>query len=289
MLMPIEFQPVPGGGIIGLVGEEGAGVPELLKLAADQPNVIALDHALARQDAVVRARTLIELNRQRRAGATVLLASHELALLESICDEVWWISEGKLAHKGDPRETVAKYLRHVAEKVRSWGADGAPELAPTFRRGDGRAELVSVETLGSDGRPSMVWKSGEDVSVRAAICFHQPVSEPVIGLMIRTQIGFEVYGTNTELEGVRIGPCSPGQVWIVVFSFRCDLCPRPYTLTLASHDPDGTAHDWLDDAVAITVTDERYTAGVANLRAKASARRSEPATSPLAETSEPSP
>jgi len=39
-------------------------------------------------------------------------------------------------------------------------------------------------------------------------------------------------------------------------------------LTLASHDPDGSAHDWLDDAVAVTVTDERWTAGVANLRAK---------------------
>ena len=37
---------------------------------------------------------------------------------------------------------------------------------------------------------------------------------------------------------------------------------------LASHDPDGTAHDWLDDAIAFTVTDERPTAGVANLRAK---------------------
>jgi hypothetical protein len=37
---------------------------------------------------------------------------------------------------------------------------------------------------------------------------------------------------------------------------------------MASHDPDGTAHDWLEDAVAVTVTDNRYTAGVANLRAK---------------------
>ena len=54
----------------------------------------------------------------------------------------------------------------------------------------------------------------------------------------------------------------------MVFSFLCDLCPRAYTLTLASHDPDGTVHDWLDDAIAVTVTDERSTAGVANLRAK---------------------
>ncbi|HLH42172.1 MAG TPA: Wzt carbohydrate-binding domain-containing protein [Bryobacteraceae bacterium] len=272
--MPVDVHPVPGGGIIGLIGEQGSGIPELLKLAAGQPDVIALDHTLAAQDAVARVRTLIELNARRRQGATILLASHELALLESVCDEVWWLSAGALVHKGDPKETIAKYRRHVAEKVRSWGAGAAPELAPAFRRGDGRAELISVETLGSDGLPSMVWKSGENVSVRAAIRFHQPVSQPVIGLMIRTQVGLEVYGTNTELEGVRLGPCSPGEVWNVAFSFRCDLCPRPYTLTLASHDADGTAHDWLDDAVAIAVIDDRYTAGVANLRATVTAERS---------------
>jgi len=53
------------------------------------------------------------------------------------------------------------------------------------------------------------------------------------------------------------------------------MCPRAYTLTLASHDPDGTAHDWLDDAIAVTVTDERATAGVANLRAKVTAEKAE--------------
>ena len=41
---------------------------------------------------------------------------------------------------------------------------------------------------------------------------------------------------------------------------------------MASHDPDGVWHDWLEDAVAFSVTDDRYTAGVANLRAHASFR-----------------
>ena len=42
------------------------------------------------------------------------------------------------------------------------------------------------------------------------------------------------------------------------------------TLTLAAQDPDGGYYDWLDDAVAFTVADERGTPGVANLRAKVS-------------------
>jgi lipopolysaccharide transport system ATP-binding protein len=37
---------------------------------------------------------------------------------------------------------------------------------------------------------------------------------------------------------------------------------------VASHDPDGTRHDWLEEAMSISVADSRYTAGVANLRAQ---------------------
>jgi hypothetical protein len=92
----------------------------------------------------------------------------------------------------------------------------------------------------------------------------------VVGMMIRTRIGLNVYGTNTELERLALGPRAAGDTIQVSFAFRCELCPEEYTLTIASHDPDGVWHDWLEDAVAFAVSDDRYTAGVANLRATAS-------------------
>lgn len=285
----------PSGAIIGVIGEKGSGVTELLQLAGgaaapvsgevraaaqrrfvtlgDALNlapaaVIALDQALATQDAVVRARTLSGLDRLRRAGTTILLSSHEYHLLETLCDEVWWLHGGQLASKGDPRAALSAYRRHVADTVRAWGETIPARLTPSYRRGDGRAEILSIETTGANGQPTIVWKSGEMASVRATVRFHEAVNAPVLGLMIRTQIGFEVYGTNTGLEGVTLGPRKAGETVTVTFSFLCDLCPNAYTLTMASHDPDGTAHDWLEDALAVTVADERYTAGVANLRAK---------------------
>jgi lipopolysaccharide transport system ATP-binding protein len=290
----------PAGVIIGVIGGKGSGATELLKLAggATQPAsgqviadpqrryvalgdalnlapaaVLALDQALATQDALVRARTLTGLDRLRRNGSTILLSSHEYGLLEALCDEVWWIHEGQLAAKGDPRETLQKYRRHVADVVRSWGETIPPRIAPSFRRGNGHAEVIALDTLGSEAKPTIVWKSGEMVTVRATVRFHEAVPEPVLGLLIRTQIGFEVYGTNTDLERVKIGPSQTGETVSVSFSFLCDLCPGAYTLTVASHDPDGTAHDWLDDAIAVTVVDERSTAGVANLRAKVTAEK----------------
>lgn len=307
--MAIEFRDVtfgplqgfsaaaPNGAIIGVLGEKGSGVSELLRLAAGAENptqgeviagnsrrivglgdtlnlapadVLAMDQALATQDPMIRARSVVGIDRLRRSGTTILLSSYEEALLAGLCDEIWWIDGGKLALKGDPRETLERYKRNVAERIRAWGGTLTPRMTPSTRHGDGRAEILHIETLGADGNPTIVWKSGEEVAVRIGIQFLEAVEKPVLGLLIRTRIGFEVYGTNTELEKLELGPRAPGDVVQVRFSFVCDLCPNEYTLTVASHDQDGTAHDWLDDAVAVSVTDTRSTAGVANLRATAS-------------------
>lgn len=310
--MSIEFRDVshpplagfsalaPPGAIVGLIGEDAAGARLLLRLAAgvEKPargevvapasrrligpldplnlapvEALLLDHALACHDALVRARAAAGLERLRRAGACILLASHEEPLLEALADEIWWIREGRLAMRGDPREVLEAWRRYVAQGLRAWGETVSPALAPSLRRGDGRAEVISVETLGAEGRPTMVWQSGEDVTVRVSVRFGQAVEDPVVGIMIRTRVGMEVYGTNTELEGVRLGPCEAGETLRVSFQFRCDLCPGQYTITAASHDPDGVWHDWLEDAAAVSVTDCRYTAGVANLRARLSVEK----------------
>jgi lipopolysaccharide transport system ATP-binding protein len=276
----------PDGVVIGIVGTDGAGKGALLRQALETgrgaligPNdplvfdptpLLCLEHALARHDAIVRERAAIELDRLRRAGTTVLLVSHEEDLLRRLADEIWWIRDGKLAGRGDPGEMLAAYRKHVAAEVRAWGQSVRAPLSPRMRRGDGRAEVVSVETIGENGCPTMVWRSGELAVVRATIRFRDAVDDPVVGMMIRTRIGLNVYGTNTELERLKLGPRQAGDTIQVAFAFRCELCPEEYTLTIASHDPDGVWHDWLEDAVAFAVADDRYTAGVANLRATVS-------------------
>jgi lipopolysaccharide transport system ATP-binding protein len=288
------------GAAIGIVGEDGAGKRALLRLAAGLEKPVAgevsargssrlldpadnldlspvdtllLEHTLGQRDALVRAQAVMTLEHLRRSGSTILMVSHEEELLRAACDEIWWLDRGKLAARGDPGEVLEKYRGHIARRLRAWGESTSSPLAPSLRRGDGRAELLNVETLDSRGRPTMVWQSGEAAVVRITARYRQPVADPVIGIMIRTRIGFEVYGTNTELEQLKLGPCAAGETLRVVFSFRCDLCPQEYTLTAASHDPDGVWHDWLEDAVAVAVADSRYTAGVANLRARVSVEK----------------
>ena len=252
---------LPEGAVVGLVGQSGSGIEQLLR-ASEGVRQYQLDGL----DALERGRIGLQIARARRAGAAVLVAAHDERALQSLCDEVWWIHAGTIAAKGDPSEVLERYGHHIAQQLRALGA-GTPELAPSLRRGDGRAELLSIETLGADEQPASTWTSGEPAAVRIAVRFHAAVADPVIGIMIRTRIGFEVYGTNTELEKLKLGPCGASDLRTVKFSFHCHLCPGDYTLTAASHDPDGVWHDWLEDAIAFNVVDSRYTAGVANLRA----------------------
>ncbi len=288
----------PEGAVIGIIGENGAGKGRLLRLAAgmEQPEagaveaprparllgpadaldlapvpLLLLEHTFARQDAFTRERAAFALDRLRRAGSTVLLVSHEDELLRRFADEIWWLRDGQLAGRGDPGEMLTAYRRHVAARARARrGEARARRWRRGMRRGDGRAEILSIETLGENGCPTMVWRSGELAVVKVRVRFHEAVADPVIGIMIRTRIGLNVYGTNTELENLKLGPCAAGDALEITFAFRCELCPEEYTLTVASHDPDGVWHDWLEDAVAFAVSDSRYTAGVANLRAQVS-------------------
>src|SRR5271169_263968 len=189
----------PNGSVIGIIGEKGAGKAALLQLAAGRVNpeageviaegerrylgpldalqlspvdVLLMEHSLTQHDALVRARALAGIGRLRSGGSTVLLVSHELDLLQSVCDEIWWLDAGALERRGDPREVLDAYRASIAEKVRAWGATLKSPLLPSLRRGDGRAEILSLETLGVEGQPTAVWKSGEQVTVRVTVRYH---------------------------------------------------------------------------------------------------------------------
>jgi lipopolysaccharide transport system ATP-binding protein len=270
----------PEGSIIGVISEgrfEARGEEAIVLGPGDaiprEPGRYVLEQTLALASAREKTEAVARLLSLRRRGATFVLVSHDERLLESCADEIWWVREGVVVQRGDPGEVLGKYRAWVAEDLRSRGSGVRAILSPAIRNGDGRARLTSIELLDERAEPTVVWRSGENAAIRVTARFEAAVDDPVIGIMIRTRIGLNVYGTNTELEGVHGGPMQAEDSLRVVFRFQCDLCPGDYTVTAASHDPDGVWHDWMEDAVAFSVVDSRYAAGVANLRARASIER----------------
>jgi lipopolysaccharide transport system ATP-binding protein len=278
-LEPLDGTVYPAS-IVGLTGGDPGAIDTLCQLASAerQPDsgaverdgdTLVLRHPMEGLDAFERVRRRMEIEAARRNGAAILVLTHDDETLR-LCDEVWWLEEGRLAGRGAPGVVLESYRRHVNHRLREWARDTDQPLHWTMRRGDDRARIVELRTLDAEGHPSAVLRSGEPASVRVRVRFEQDVADPVVGIMVRTRVGFEVYGTNTELERLKLGPVAAGTELEVRFDFTCALCPQDYTLTAASHDPDGVWHDWMEDAVAFTVVDTRYTAGVANLGARVS-------------------
>ncbi len=243
-----------------------------VRAALESPaRILAIGPALALTAPGFRIAALRELHEAARHDRLVLLFSQDLDLLEREADEVLILEQGAVAERGDPRATIGAYRERIAAELRE--TTGAEEREPR-RHGDRRAEIVAFDLLGADERPAASLRSGEQAAVVARIRFAEALDDPVFGVLIRNRIGVSVYGTNTELEDLHFGPVQAGDEVELRFAFACNLCPQEYTLTLASHDPDGTAHDWLEEALLFTVTDSRFTEGVANLRADVTAKTS---------------
>src|SRR5256885_8715337 len=178
----IEFETpalmAPDGCIIGVI-EEGPSHLEATRarrIGTDdpipsEPGDFILDHTLSKSDAVTKSRAVSRLVELRRAGATFVLITHDEPLLESCADEIWWLRGGALIARGDPGEVLAQYRRRVAEHLRAAGENQLPRLSPTLRNGDARATLESIELLGENGRPSIVWRSGEPAAIRVSVRF----------------------------------------------------------------------------------------------------------------------
>ena len=237
------------------------------------PEILIVDEALAVGDAVFANRCVRKFQELRERKVTVLFVSHDLGLVKQLSDRAILLLGGRIEAAGAPSDVINRYIGLVLEKQ-------PPEARPkdrvraSFRHGDGTSEIVGIEMLNARGEEAASIASGEPATVRVRARFHRAVSDPMVGILIRTRIGMDVYGTNTRIEHARLGDFGPGQLLEVDFALQCWLTPQQYTLTAATQNADGSSHDWLDDAIAFEVVDTRAAAGVVDLRARVEWRAS---------------
>jgi ABC-type polysaccharide/polyol phosphate transport system ATPase subunit len=238
-----------------------------------EPEILIVDEALAVGDAVFANRCIRKFEELRERGITVLFVSHDLGLVKQISRRAILLLHGRIAAEGAPKDVINRYIGLVLEKEEA-RYKKQDRVRASFRHGDGASEILGVELLNARGEAAGVVAGGETVTVRVRSRFHQARHDPMVGILIRTRIGMEVYGTNTRIEQVRLGDFAAGDEMEVDFRFACWLTPQAYTVTVATQNADGSSHDWLDDAISFEVADARAAAGVANLRAEVTWRAS---------------
>lgn len=81
-----------------------------------EPDILVVDEVLAVGDAAFQAQCFERFRELKRQGTTIILVSHDMDAVNSLCDEVAWIKKGKLQKLGPAKEVTKAYLKDSGEK-----------------------------------------------------------------------------------------------------------------------------------------------------------------------------
>jgi len=85
------------------------------------PEILIIDEVLAVGDAEFQDKCLGKMKDVSRAGRTVLLVSHNMSSINSLCSRVVWVDRGAIGKCGSPNKIISQYLsRDVLKAEMLW-------------------------------------------------------------------------------------------------------------------------------------------------------------------------
>ena len=234
------------------------------------PDILLIDEVLAVGDEAFQHKCVGKIQEFKARGKTIVLVSHDLGSIERLCDQAVWLQEGRLMARGGTREIVDRYLTHVAsEEARALGvehraAEAQAAAGSAQRWGTREVELTRVRLIDRSGAERYLYDAGEPCAIHLAYRAARPVEDCVFGIGIFRKDGICCYGTNTAIEGLRLGKLE-GEGEVVVEIGGLELVEGEYLLDVAVHARDGDPYDYHSRLYAFAVRSRVKDTGVARL------------------------
>lgn len=221
------------------------------------PGILLLDEVMAVGDSDFQQRSRARIEEMRAGGAAIVLVSHDLDLVERVCDRVLWLEGGRVQADGDPVEVVGAYVeeeyrREALRAPSSRLTVGDSARLTHARFGSGELLLTRTAMIDAAGRRKRLIHAGEPITIEIDV--HRPPAATLAGdRPVRQEAGpANVIVTITRRDGVGIcylhlmsagaasGPHAPleppaeGATRTVALRFdRFDLAPGGYQLSFA--------------------------------------------------------
>ena len=193
------------------------------------PEVLMVDEVLAVGDEAFQRKCMEKFKQFRDEGRTVVIVSHALGTMRTMCDEVAWLDHGQLVGIGKPTDLVDEYVGSSHEDRTEDEGEGHGR-----RWGSGELQVTEVELLAS-GRHATRVATGEQVTLRLHYRATDSIREPVFGIGLHTLDGQHVTGPNTRDVDLSTGVVS-GEGYVDLVVPRLMLTPGTYELTVAAYD-----------------------------------------------------
>jgi ABC-2 type transport system ATP-binding protein len=195
------------------------------------PDVLFVDEVLAVGDEAFQRKCNDKFNELRAAGKTIVLVSHSMGSVRSLCDRVAWFAQGQVQMTGEPREVIEAYAETNRVDIHT------DELGhPRWGTGEGRID--SVAFVEPDGTPTSRLEGGGKARLRLHYEMHQAIERPVFSATVHVPEGPDLCHSSTRDAGpvpAKLDGC--GTVDLVLDDLR--LMPGRYLVSVALTDHAG--------------------------------------------------
>lgn len=120
-----------------------------------EPEILLVDEVLAVGDTAFQRKCLGKMDDVAQQGRTVLFVSHNMGLLQQLCERGIFLQHGTVHTDGTITEAVDAYL-HTLEQAKSQDLSKR-----TDRKGVGQARLVNAEVSANDNGSPSILKTGQ--------------------------------------------------------------------------------------------------------------------------------
>jgi len=244
------------------------------------PDILLVDEVLAVGDESFQRKCLERVKRFQREGRTIVFVTHAPDLIRRVCDRAIVLDHGEMVADSLPGEAVRTFretlLRSGLSDPTIEAAEAAEALADASEATSHGARMaasatkrvtitnVSIEHPGSlVGRTALL--PDEAMTIRVRYFAAEPTDDLLFGIAIHDENGTDIYGTNTEIVGVKM-PLADGDNEVVLDFEHVPLLDGTYLVTLAIQSTDeGTVHDWREQQYQFSVMNPARTGGLVSL------------------------
>jgi ABC-type polysaccharide/polyol phosphate transport system ATPase subunit len=236
-----------------------------------EPEVLLVDEVLAVGDLAFQLKSFDRMMEIRAAGSTILVVTHNLNSVRTLCERTVVLHMGEQRFDGDTTDAISLFHELMAEPREM--DDSYDDDATSEYRG-GVAEIESVTILDADGQPTANLPAAAPITLRVVILAHKDVEDSTLGLAIGNERGVIAYSDNNRKFG-GMGPLQAGGRYEVDVQFEMRLVTGSYKLRCSLVDSDLVTKLSRSKLIGFYVSGRGFVNGVADLNAVFGVRRAE--------------
>lgn len=223
-----------------------------------EPDVLLVDEVLAVGDMAFQRKCLERIDQFRAAGCTILLVSHDAALVKRLCDEVIWLRQGQVAAQGSPDVVVGQYVVEMSSETRRRTPSDLAESPNGLRLNENRfgsleMEITAVHLQQPHGHNITTIESGQPLLIQIHYNAPEPITAPVFGVSIATPDNTICYDTSTNTAHSNL-PVLRGTGVVSLRLERLDLMGGDYFVDVGVYETDWAyAYDYHWHVYPLTV------------------------------------